>query len=60
MLNTIYDILGIIIGILATIVLVDETVIKIKNKNKDIKRRAVFIFRSIMTKKAPVLIRRVS
>lgn len=36
MLNTIYDILGIIIGILATIVLVDETVIKIKNKNKSI------------------------
>ena len=34
MLNTIYDILGIIIGILATIVLVDETVIKIKNKTK--------------------------
>ena len=36
MLNTIYDILGIIIEILATIVLVDETVIKIKNKNKSI------------------------
>ena len=32
---------------------------KIKDKNKDIKRRAVFIFRSIMTKKVPVLIRRV-
>ena len=31
-----------------------------KDKNKDIKRRAVFIFRSIMNKKAPVLIRRVS